>query len=70
METRSILSLVSIVGRRGVAAVKMYKYCGLGSTAPYNVRLDRFCILAQVVGGYEKKRSIEYIHYIREGKKS
>lgn len=29
----------------------------------------RFCVLAQVVGGYEKKKSIECIHYIREGKK-
>jgi len=70
VETRSALSLASIIGRRGVAAVKMYMYCRLGSTAPYNVKLDRFCILAQVVRGYEKKRSIEYIITLEKERKA
>ena len=46
-----------------------YKYCSLGSTASYNVRLDIICVLAQVMGGHEKKKGIECIHYIREGNK-
>ena len=47
VEARPILSLVSIMRQRAVAAMKICKFGSLGSTALWcSIGLGRFCLLA------------------------